>query len=419
MEDEKIVFSYSSAYGILDESEKKVHYYQALKNTENQLNALNMSRGGKNTSGFVFEALDSADTTVKGISSGEIRLMVNDNGVADFMTIRSDGTTTLQQAKMGYENNPYQIHVDKYKEQTFVINKGNDKVKTYLERKGAIVEESSITKSQADLTTNIMKSEAKANQILTGNNTAPITSKLVGMANQMQAAHQFGLSAAKCTAAFTAGFGFGYNMYEYIEGNEELKDLLLNTAKDTVLSVGTTYASTTGGYLIVGALSDTFIGTTIETVASQAATVMISTGSGSTLVSVGSTMVTMSAAMGPLFVLGMAIGTGYSTIKLLKCSSEKISHKMSSINQVINEALVSMEYAQKELSVLIDKTFSIWDRKFESGFKQILESTLDNNFEQISSGLNNILEVFGESVMFKTINEFDDFFFDDNAELNL
>lgn len=282
-----------------------------------------MSRGGKNTSGFVFEALDSADTTVKGISSGKIRMMVNDNGVADFTTIRSDGTTTLQQAKMGYENNPYQIHVDKYKEQTFVINKGNTKVKTYLERKGVIVEESPISKGQADLTTNIMKNEAKVNQKITGNNTAPITSKLVGMVNQMQAAHQFGISAAKCTAAFTAGFSFGNNVYEYIEGNKAFQDLILETAKDITLSAGATYASTTGGYLIAGALADTVIGTTIGTVASQATAVMVSTSIGSTLVSVGSIIVSMSAAMGPAFIFGMAIGTGYSTIKLLKDSSEK------------------------------------------------------------------------------------------------
>ncbi|SET55716.1 hypothetical protein [Lacrimispora sphenoides] len=419
MDDEKIVFSYSSAYGVLDDSKKKVRYYQALKNTQKQLETLNMSRGGKNTSGFVFEALDSADTTVKGISSGKIRMMVNDNGVADFTTIRSDGTTTLQQAKMGYENNPYQIHVDKYKEQTFVINKGNTKVKTYLERKGVIVEESPISKGQADLTTNIMKNEAKVNQKITGNNTAPITSKLVGMVNQMQAAHQFGISAAKCTAAFTAGFSFGNNVYEYIEGNKAFQDLILETAKDITLSAGATYASTTGGYLIAGALADTVIGTTIGTVASQATAVMVSTSIGSTLVSVGSIIVSMSAAMGPAFIFGMAIGTGYSTIKLLKDSSEKISYKMSGINHVINEALESMEYAQKEVATLIDETFRIWDCKFEASFRQILKATLDNDFEEMSSGLNTILEVFGESVMFKTIDEFDDFFFDDNTILNL
>jgi hypothetical protein len=419
MDDEKIVFSYSSAYGVLDDSKKKVRYYQALKNTQKQLETLNMSRGGKNTSGFVFEALDSADTTVKGISSGKIRMMVNDNGVADFTTIRSDGTTTLQQAKMGYENNPYQIHVDKYKEQTFVINKGNTKVKTYLERKGVIVEESPISKGQADLTTNIMKNEAKVNQKITGNNTAPITSKLVGMVNQIQAAHQFGISAAKCTAAFTAGFSFGNNVYEYIEGNKAFQDLILETAKDITLSAGATYASTTGGYLIAGALADTVIGTTIGTVASQATAVMVSTSIGSTLVSVGSIMVSMSAAMGPAFIFGMAIGTGYSTIKLLKDSSEKISYKMSGINHVINEALESMEYAQKEVATLIDETFRIWDCKFEASFRQILKATIDNDFEEISSGLNTILDVFGESVMFKTIDEFDDFFFDDNTILNL
>jgi len=419
MDDEKIVFSYSSAYGVLNDSKKKVRYYQALKNTQKQLETLNMSRGGKNTSGFVFEALDSADTTVKGISSGKIRMMVNDNGVADFTTIRSDGTTTLQQAKMGYENNPYQIHVDKYKEQTFVINKGNTKVKTYLERKGVIVEESPISKAQADLTTNIMKNEAKVNQKITGNNTAPITSKLVGMVNQMQAAHQFGISATKRTAAFTAGFCFGNNVYEYIEGNKAFQDLILETAKDITLSAGATYASTTGGYLIAGALADTVIGTTIGTVASQATAVMVSTSIGSTLVSVGSIMVSMSAAMGPAFIFGMAIGTGYSTIKLLKDSSEKISYKMSGINHVINEALESMEYAQKEVATLIDETFRIWDCKFEASFRQILKATLDNDFEEMSSGLNTILEVFGESVMFKTIDEFDDFFFDDNTILNL
>lgn len=416
MEDyEKIVFSYSSAYGILEESEKKARYYQALRNTEKQLETLNMSRGGKNTSGFVFEALDSADKTVKGVSAGEVRKMVNDNGAADFMTIRSDGTTTFQQAKMGYEKNPHQINVDKYQGQTFVLDKGNTKVKTYLESKGAVVEESSISRGQADLTTNIMKNEAKINRQLTGNNVAPITSKLVGMANQMRTAHQFGLEAAKGTAAFTAGFSFGNNMYEFIEGNMELQDLVLSAVKDTVVAAGTSYVTAAGSYLIGGALAETVIGT----VASQVTAVVVSTSVGSTLVSVGSAVVAMSASMGPAFILGMAVGTGYATVKLLKANSEKYRQKISGINRALDEALENMEYAQKELKSLMDETFNIWDEKFESAFQQIYKATFDNNFEQLSSGLDTILEVFGKSVPFKTIDEFDDFFFDDNSIFTL
>ena len=49
----------------------------------------------------------------------------------------------------------------------------------------------------------------------------------------------------------------------------------------------------------------------------------------------------------------------------------------------------------------------------------LLESMLNNDFEQMSDGINHILNVFGEAVLFKNMDEFDSFFFDDNAVLNL
>lgn len=98
---------------------------------------------------------------------------------------------------------------------------------------------------------------------------------------------------------------------------------------------------------------------------------------------------------------------------------KKHQRKIASINHIANEAIVEIQHQQTVLKTMIDSTFNEWDKQFESGFHSILEATYNNNFELLSSGLNTILNVFGETVMFKTMDEFDDFFFDDKAILNL
>lgn len=98
---------------------------------------------------------------------------------------------------------------------------------------------------------------------------------------------------------------------------------------------------------------------------------------------------------------------------------KKHKEKMACINRIANEAITEIQHQQTVLKTMITTTFKDWDKQFEFGFNNILEAAYNNNFELLSSGLNTILNVFGETVMFKTMDEFDEFFFDENAVLKL
>lgn len=101
-------------------------------------------------------------------------------------------------------------------------------------------------------------------------------------------------------------------------------------------------------------------------------------------------------------------------------SKEKIHReKMSRINRLADLALMEIQYQQQELKQMIADQNEKWAEAFDKGFRSIAASMMNNDFEQMSEGINHILNVFGEAVLFKNMDEFDSFFFDDNAVLNL
>ena len=74
-----------------------------------------------------------------------------------------------------------------------------------------------------------------------------------------------------------------------------------------------------------------------------------------------------------------------------------------------------MENQRTILEKIIKDEFEKWDNHFDLGFKKIYYGSLNNNIEEVSSGLNNILDVFSSKVAFSTKDEFDKFFDDENA----
>lgn len=133
----------------------------------------------------------------------------------------------------------------------------------------------------------------------------------------------------------------------------------------------------------------------------------------------GSVAVTVSAAAGPMFLLGMAIGTGYAVCKSIKLKINKYQRRISEINQVLEIALSSMRDAYNALDETMKRTFDFWDQQFEQGFTNMMEALVTNGFVSFSTGLNTIINVFGSNVLFKSMDEFDNFFFDDSAVLTL
>ena len=255
-----------------------------------------------------------------------------------------------------------------------------------------------------------MKSEANMRKVFGLSNTQPITASLYAASQQLKNVAIAGTNAVKTSGALTAGVIFGKNMYELIEGNTDLKDFILDTAKQTVRSSLESFAVGSAGYLISGLLANP---------ATAAMNVIISTQVGATIVSLGSVAVTVSAAAGPMFLLGMAIGTGYAVCKSIKLKINKYQRRISEINQVLEIALSSMRDAYNALDETMKRTFDFWDQQFEQGFTNMMEALVTNDFVSFSTGLNTIINVFGSNVLFKSMDEFDNFFFDDSAVLTL
>lgn len=81
-------------------------------------------------------------------------------------------------------------------------------------------------------------------------------------------------------------------MYEFMEGNIELRDVILDTGKNTAIAAGSSYVAGGASYLVSGAVANT----ALANIATQTTGVLVSTQIGTTIVSLGSVVATMSAA---------------------------------------------------------------------------------------------------------------------------
>ena len=415
---EKIIFTYTPMQA-LENAPYNKQYQESLQKTQKELSALNMNRGGKNADGFVFERMHTAEKNRQFMweRQGKRLDLIDNNGVVDLALYDSEGHISYQQMKMGYTgSNKYKITNPKYDGQTIVVDKGNTEAIAHIKKTNEIkgthfeIEESPIARKSVEKVTNAMKSEANMREVFGLSNTQPITASLYAASQQLKNAAIAGTNAVKTSGALTAGVIFGKNMYELIEGNTDLKDFILDTAKQTVRSSLQSFAAGSAGYLISGLLANP---------ATAAMNVVISTQVGATIVSLGSVAVTVSAAAGPMFLLGMTIGTGYAVCKSIKLKINKYQRRISEINQVLEIALSSMRDAYNALDETMKRTFDFWDQQFEQGFTNMMEALVTNDFVSFSSGLNTIMNVFGSNVLFKSMDEFDNFFFDDSAVLTL
>lgn len=93
----------------------------------------------------------------------------------------------------------------------------------------------------------------------------------------------------------------------------------------------------------------------------------------------------------------------------------KYKEKLKRVSELADEAVMEMENQRTILEKTIKDEFETWDNHFDLGFKKIYYGSLNNNIEEVSSGLNNILDVFSSKVAFTTKDEFDKFFDDENA----
>jgi hypothetical protein len=133
-------------------------------------------------------------------------------------------------------------------------------------------------------------------------------------------------------------------------------------------------------------------------------------------------LVGAAAFVGGMVVSAVCTGIYRYTAALRESYLEKerlYQAKISTINRIADQALMEMQYQQHMLKNMIKEEYAEWGRNFEAGFQKIRESMFSDNFEQLADGMNQIISVFGKSVLFKDMEEFDAFFFDDNAVLSL
>lgn len=93
--------------------------------------------------------------------------------------------------------------------------------------------------------------------------------------------------------------------------------------------------------------------------------------------------------------------------------------RLEKINQIADQAISEMQIQHESLKKMIDGQYEEWENLFDTGFQEIREALMTNDFDRMSGGLNYILKAFGEKVLFNNMEEFDEFFFSDNAVLRL
>lgn len=68
-----------------------------------------------------------------------------------------------------------------------------------------------------------------------------------------------------------------------------------------------------------------------------------------------------------------------------------------------------MEYQRQRFREIVEIEYKKWDENIEAGFNQIMRSACQEvyDLQGITEGLDRILSVFGKSVMFKNLDEYE------------
>lgn len=129
------------------------------------------------------------------------------------------------------------------------------------------------------------------------------------------------------------------------------------------------------------------------------------------------------AAFGPVgiivstLVVSQICGTIMGLQQKMRAEKAFIKEREKELNRVVNEGLIELEKQKQQLSLIINEEFDKWDKAFEYGFDKTISSIINNDLNGMSDGLNSILGIFNKKCEFSSLEEFDDFFFDSNAEL--
>lgn len=208
------------------------------------LSNLNTMRGGsKGFKGFVMEEMEAAEASARGRAT----TVLNNNGTADLLHAKVNGTEALKQMKVGYK--PGQIDFSRYKGQTVVIDKGNPyfrQLRAEGAKAGVKVVEGHVTAGEAKMLADAMQWETK----ITGGKNAVVTPVIYRGAKTAVTAHQVGLQAAKTGAMGGFGFSLGSNTMDFALGRKTAGEAAAGMAADTAAAGAVSYGVGAAGSII-------------------------------------------------------------------------------------------------------------------------------------------------------------------------
>ena len=96
--------------------------------------------------------------------------------------------------------------------------------------------------------------------------------------------------------------------------------------------------------------------------------------------------------------------------------AERIQAKrVSEINCVLSHAMEEIARQRDILEDYVHKELARWDDTINSGFEMILSSAMNEDSNGVAHGLNRILSLFNEHVLYPTLDDFDRDFYDLDA----
>lgn len=95
------------------------------------------------------------------------------------------------------------------------------------------------------------------------------------------------------------------------------------------------------------------------------------------------------------------------------------ARKLAKINALTDEALKEIQKQREILKEMMETQFKQWDASFEKGFDLIINGSMNENADTVASGIDNILQVFEKNVKFATLQDFNDFFMNEDAILKI
>lgn len=381
--------------------------FKTIEENGKGLMELNVNRGGKNTFGFVYEYKTSSAENIKSLVKGDhcTYEILNNNGPCDMI-----GTNTITQETTMYQlkatgmkkSSIYStIKPENYPGQTMMTPLENNAAASYVTEKGGISQKSLTTRKGAEIRADIGKIEGK----LTNSNTAPIIGSVDLVKDQIMATTAAGIKSAANAGVLAAGMSIGKNVVSLCEGNKDVDEAIYDVVKETGKAIGAGFTAGATGYAVAGLAAHS---AAVMTIVQTASNMILSCGPLSVVTSIGT---------GPLFLCGIAVGLGISLCSGIMSDINQYKDIFSSRYDALHEELLAFRKICNELDVKLLNHCGIMEENITEGFNKIALSIQDNNFDLFVAGMDTTLNEFNQSVIFKDLKQFDEFFYNDEAVL--